>query len=58
MLMQPRLIVGTNRADMNSGAVEHRRVDGIFVRVARHVVITHRTVFRVYRDFAWNLARI
>src|SRR5271156_7032002 len=58
MIVQALLIVGANRANPHRGAVEHRRVGEIFTRVDRHVVISHRTVSRVYRDFAWDRARV
>src|ERR1700735_2124805 len=49
MLVQPFLIVRPNRPDTDAGAVEHRRVDAIFSRLAYH------NDGRVYRDCALKL---
>ena len=41
MIVQAFLIVGTNCADHNRGAIEHRNLDAIVPRVDQHFVICH-----------------
>ena len=48
MIMQALLIVGTNRADSNRAAVEHRSLDAVIPRVDQYVAIFH-IGYRVYR---------
>jgi hypothetical protein len=41
MLMQALFVVRTNRADADSAAVDHRRIDAIVPRLARYFSVTH-----------------